>query len=550
MAYDFYEKTEFKAPIIDIYLMGSSANYNWSPESDVDVHIIIDYDKLQMPPETAGKAVKTAGGQWNMEHQVAVKGHKVEINFQNAKEVKPHVTGIYSLVKDQWIRKPVQQNIQVDKPTIQAKYAGMKKYVESALRSGNRETMKSVKKYLDAFRQYGLDTHGELSMENIVFKILRSKGLIKALKDAITATYDKEMSVKEGSEFFYPPEARFGLGAIGANDDVQFKEFSRDTFADQPHGRGGNPMGRRRFRYMGGTVEWSDCGIPDKEQKQLVNNYLIHRGFPVTKHTSIYDKFDGFNLPVDEVSQKDLKQTIPTRPSQYKYTDNGDLRLDKMNLDNLSALRAKVARSIAYLRKQPEHNPHEMAREVAEFKRISAEIKCRLEYINAPVEEGYGAGRPEDDRLHIPGNRWQIRSKDAPKTPKMEKETVMVSESITEAVDPKHLYIGYVQPSLEIKVMRADALPSGEDSHGYLVRIDHSIDPGRDTSWRYREDLNTLYWWETPPDEDRRKAVEGWVQKKLGKSNPQHKILDPKDVLGFTVKNSTIQQSHGMSEVA
>src|SRR5271157_3568123 len=96
MAYDFYEKTKLPAPIVDVYLMGSGANYNWTPDSDVDVHIIIDYSKLQMPPETASKTVKTVGAQWNAEHSVLIKGHKVEMNLQNAAEQKRYVTGIYS----------------------------------------------------------------------------------------------------------------------------------------------------------------------------------------------------------------------------------------------------------------------------------------------------------------------------------------------------------------------------------------------------------------------------------------------------------------------
>src|SRR5271169_4883113 len=74
MAYDFYQKTKFKAPVIDVYLMGSIANYNWTADSDVDVHVMIDYSKLQMPPDTAAKAIKTAGAQWNIEHEVTVKG--------------------------------------------------------------------------------------------------------------------------------------------------------------------------------------------------------------------------------------------------------------------------------------------------------------------------------------------------------------------------------------------------------------------------------------------------------------------------------------------
>lgn len=196
-AQDFYEKTNLPAPILDVYLMGSIANYNWTSDSDADVHVIIDYSKLQMPQETAAKTAKTAGAQWNQEHNVFVKGHKVEMNLQDASEPKPYVTGIYSLMRDVWIRKPSQTPPQIDKGIVQVQYKAMKSYIENAIRSGDREQMKSAKKYLDAYRQYGLDTYGELSYENIIFKILRSRGIIKYLKDSITAVYDKQMSVDE-----------------------------------------------------------------------------------------------------------------------------------------------------------------------------------------------------------------------------------------------------------------------------------------------------------------------------------------------------------------
>ena len=73
----------------------------------------------------------------------------------------------------------------------------MKTYIQNVLNSKDREKMKAAKKYLDAYRQYGLDTYGELSYENIIFKILRSRGIIKQLKDGIVAVYDREMSVNE-----------------------------------------------------------------------------------------------------------------------------------------------------------------------------------------------------------------------------------------------------------------------------------------------------------------------------------------------------------------
>ncbi len=197
MAYDFYAKTKLLSPIVDVYLMGSGANYNWTPESDVDVHIIIDYSKLQMPIETAIKTVKIAGAQWNSEHNIFIKGHKVEMNLQNFSKSTPYVTGIYSLIRDQWLRQPSKISVQIDKPILKFQYEAMKKYIQNCIGSGDREQMNAAKKYLDAYRQYGLDTHGELSYENIIYKMLRARGYIKQLKDSIVTVYDQQMTVDE-----------------------------------------------------------------------------------------------------------------------------------------------------------------------------------------------------------------------------------------------------------------------------------------------------------------------------------------------------------------
>ena len=362
MAYDFYEKTELPAPIIDVYLMGSGANYNWTPDSDVDVHVIIDYTKLQIPPEPAFKTVKTAGAQWNLEHNVLIKGHKVEMNIQNYAEQKPYVTGIYSLIKDQWVRKPSKTSFQLDKQVLKAQYEAMKTYVKNTVASRNRDQMKAAKKYLDTYRQYGLDTNGELSYENIIYKMLRARGLIKLLKDSITQVYDQEMTVDEVGE----RDVKQTLPDINPKDSPEF----------------GNPQFDRSI---------------------------------LTKH----DNTSGFDLT-------------------------------RLTLDELKALREQTRR--VYLAST---KGEDQWRQVYknDFKLYSDEIKRRLGYINAPItkspmmsNEGVGAGVPEDDRLKIDNTdgsvrRWQVRSKDAPKTPKFTGEEVIAipkfdnSEKVNEDVN-------------------------------------------------------------------------------------------------------------------
>jgi hypothetical protein len=77
--------------------------------------------------------------------------------------------------------------------------------------------------------------------------------------------------------------------------------------------------------------------------------------------------------------------------------------------------------------------------EVSGYVTSSNQLKSALtntgEYSQDPdiTKEGYGAGIPEQDRLHIPGERWRIKSKDAPKTPKMVNEDIDVT--LDNAVD-------------------------------------------------------------------------------------------------------------------
>lgn len=196
ISYDFYKMTELQVPIKDIILIGSSANYNWSSKSDIDLHIVIDFNTLSMNKEDAEKLTLALKDKWNGNHNIKIKKHTVEIFLQDITK-RTHATGLYSILKDKWLLKPKKENVEVDKSLIIKKYNNLASKINKFLKANDSSKLEELMEYLYNIREIGLDKSGELSAENIVFKLLRSNGYIQKLKDKITNLYDKSVSIKE-----------------------------------------------------------------------------------------------------------------------------------------------------------------------------------------------------------------------------------------------------------------------------------------------------------------------------------------------------------------
>ena len=194
IAYDFYKDSELTVPIHDVQLLGSNANFNWTPTSDLDVHLVIDFGKLEMPEETAKEFANLLKYKWNEQHDIHIKTYNVETYIQDIKHV-PNSTGIFSILNNQWITKPQKEKVVLDKPLIQQKYQDLVKRIQSAIKENNLESMKTIIKDIYDYRQAGLDRAGEFSTENVVFKLLRSKNHIDDLRTALNKEYDKENSI-------------------------------------------------------------------------------------------------------------------------------------------------------------------------------------------------------------------------------------------------------------------------------------------------------------------------------------------------------------------
>jgi predicted nucleotidyltransferase len=196
IAQDFYTDTKLTAPIEDIIMLGSSANYNWSPTSDIDLHVVIDLKKLGANEDINKQLVDALKANWNKNHNINIKNKKVEVYIQDVNEIN-RSTGVYSLLNNQWKKIPQKIHVILDNKLIQQKYSNYVLQIETAIISKDLDKMKRVLKSLFDMREVGLSKTGEYSIENIVFKVLRSRNYIEKLKNAINSIYDSSVSIRE-----------------------------------------------------------------------------------------------------------------------------------------------------------------------------------------------------------------------------------------------------------------------------------------------------------------------------------------------------------------
>ena len=198
IAYAFIEYVGVEGLIIeDIIFTGSLANYNYNDDSDIDLHIITDFDNLPVDcPLLADDYFQAKKSLFNQNHNISIYGHPVELYIEDIK-TPSKATGKYSIISDNWVVKPIVVNqISLGDPETSIKFLDIVRKIRDVVSSEyNVEEAEKLMNEIYELRQNGLSSGGELSFENICFKQLRSDGYIKLLRDYITRNYDKSLSL-------------------------------------------------------------------------------------------------------------------------------------------------------------------------------------------------------------------------------------------------------------------------------------------------------------------------------------------------------------------
>ena len=177
----------------DITISGSNAAFTYTEHSDIDLHLVVSIPRASeyhLKPLFDAKK-----NQYNYTYDIKIKGIDVELYVQPDTD-EHHSAGIYSILDDQWLSEPKAVKVNINDNDVEIKVKSYLNKIKQALRSSDIKEATFIKDKINKLRKAGLEREGEFSVENIAFKVLRSKGYIDQLRQHIYDLEEKELSLE------------------------------------------------------------------------------------------------------------------------------------------------------------------------------------------------------------------------------------------------------------------------------------------------------------------------------------------------------------------
>jgi hypothetical protein len=197
-AYTWAEFANIKKNLIkDIIMTGGNSNYNYTSKSDIDVHIVVDRNKLGANRSVVDDYLQSKKMLWTLTHDVKVYGYSIEPYAQDQTEKFPVGQGTYSLLKNEWLQEPKHGNYNFNKDQhLKNKVSYYIKMIDHMISSKmGIDVFDKLKNKLKNMRSSGIEKGGEFSIENLVFKELRNRGYLNKMDKYEKTFKDKQLSL-------------------------------------------------------------------------------------------------------------------------------------------------------------------------------------------------------------------------------------------------------------------------------------------------------------------------------------------------------------------
>ena len=334
IAIAFKESLDLNTEPKDVYLTGSCANYNYNENSDLDVHLVYDYEKVGVTAEILSKYLVLAKKLFNANYDLTVNGLPVEVGCENINE--PLVTtGIYSLLKNKWVVDPVNKDKEVPDVDMEL-YDEYVQKIQKAIESGSPARLKDLRKEISKMRKDSLADEGEFGAGNLVFKKLRGDNALATLYDAYLKAISNELSfenVLEEDSLSKDTNAtdEFNLDMLNAMLDGLKKNAEEGNFSDK------DALMLRNINDKVSTVDgYAELDDLKSEINKLANETDTEVSMEDEKTVDEIPATPENNINIDNDNKED-------EPSEEDNTDTDvDSEVDLENMDKAFALASKT----------------------------------------------------------------------------------------------------------------------------------------------------------------------------------------------------------------
>jgi predicted nucleotidyltransferase len=183
-----------KLRVKDVTVSGSNAGYTYTPQSDVDLHLIV-----RVKPSVQQHMRKYVDAKkiiFNQQHTITVNDQPVEVYVQF--EDQPHASdGIFSVARNRWVQKPQQQHASIDTDRVNKVVRMFVNQIRRVIRRKDLPAANQLMKKISQYRKQGLANQGQFSVANTVFKQLRQQGYLDRLTQFRLRQQDWELSLEE-----------------------------------------------------------------------------------------------------------------------------------------------------------------------------------------------------------------------------------------------------------------------------------------------------------------------------------------------------------------
>lgn len=216
---DDLKESDVDIKVKDVVLVGSNVSYNYTKDSDLDLHIIADSNGTDYPAEFATLLYSAYRSIFNRNYDITLKGVPVEVYVEMDNLGAAKSNGQYSL-NSGWLKKPSKDSIP-DVNLNQGEFERLfseweDKYfnlldeigvtpeeVLTLVEKEDEEASEKVKDFIEdiyELRKASIANEGEYGVGNLVFKEFRNLGYLDGLKSLRKVLKGKELSLENLKE--------------------------------------------------------------------------------------------------------------------------------------------------------------------------------------------------------------------------------------------------------------------------------------------------------------------------------------------------------------